>query len=222
MSCMVIFLSTWCWGGCICNCGQIHWRICPNHSRDVWVCQGASALHHLYGSSPVVHLPFCVFVQITKADSKEPSTVRYGKMTPDSDLAWCKKIAIQYDMSWCHRNLRYIIRCFKIDRLQQCSIRWHITILHACLDFFLFFFSPFRLQWQLLDGDLSKDEIDAIGGKRFSQGTSADREIQRTLKLGHGFCFRVDGGMYSWTWGDKSCRCLGREKEPLLYGLMHD
>merc|ERR1711862_546355 len=25
------------------------------------------------------------------------------------------------------------------------------------------------------------DEIDAIGGKRFSQGTSADREIQRTL-----------------------------------------
>lgn len=30
----------------------------------------------------------------------------------------------------------------------------------------------------------SKDEIDAIGGKRFSQGTSADREIQRTLLLG--------------------------------------
>lgn len=25
------------------------------------------------------------------------------------------------------------------------------------------------------------DEIDAIGGKRFSQGTSADREVQRTL-----------------------------------------
>ena len=25
------------------------------------------------------------------------------------------------------------------------------------------------------------DEIDAIGGKRFGQGTSADREIQRTL-----------------------------------------
>ncbi len=25
------------------------------------------------------------------------------------------------------------------------------------------------------------DEIDAIGGKRFSEGTSADREIQRTL-----------------------------------------
>ncbi|CAE7674545.1 RPT4A [Symbiodinium sp. CCMP2592] len=32
------------------------------------------------------------------------------------------------------------------------------------------------------------DEIDAIGGKRFSQGTSADREIQRTLMelLNHG------------------------------------
>lgn len=27
----------------------------------------------------------------------------------------------------------------------------------------------------------AQDEIDAIGGKRFSQGTSADREIQRTL-----------------------------------------
>jgi ATP-dependent 26S proteasome regulatory subunit len=26
-----------------------------------------------------------------------------------------------------------------------------------------------------------KDEIDAIGGRRFSEGTSADREIQRTL-----------------------------------------
>lgn len=25
------------------------------------------------------------------------------------------------------------------------------------------------------------DEVDAIGGRRFSQGTSADREIQRTL-----------------------------------------
>lgn len=25
------------------------------------------------------------------------------------------------------------------------------------------------------------DEIDAIGGKRFSEGTSSDREIQRTL-----------------------------------------
>ena len=25
------------------------------------------------------------------------------------------------------------------------------------------------------------DEIDAIGGRRFSEGTSGDREIQRTL-----------------------------------------
>lgn len=25
------------------------------------------------------------------------------------------------------------------------------------------------------------DEIDAIGGRRFSEGSSADREIQRTL-----------------------------------------
>lgn len=28
---------------------------------------------------------------------------------------------------------------------------------------------------------LFMDEIDAIGGRRFSEGTSADREIQRTL-----------------------------------------
>jgi hypothetical protein len=27
------------------------------------------------------------------------------------------------------------------------------------------------------------DEIDAIGGRRFSEGTSADREIQRTLMV---------------------------------------
>jgi 26S proteasome regulatory subunit T4 len=34
------------------------------------------------------------------------------------------------------------------------------------------------------------DEIDAIGGKRFSEGTSADREIQRTLMEVHSnfFC----------------------------------
>jgi hypothetical protein len=33
------------------------------------------------------------------------------------------------------------------------------------------------------------DEIDAIGGRRFSEGTSADREIQRTLmEVGH-ICF---------------------------------
>ena len=29
--------------------------------------------------------------------------------------------------------------------------------------------------------NLLRDEIDAIGGPRFSKGTSADREIQRTL-----------------------------------------
>src|SRR6201996_4417299 len=30
-------------------------------------------------------------------------------------------------------------------------------------------------------GVIFMDEVDAIGGRRFSQGTSADREIQRTL-----------------------------------------
>ena len=35
------------------------------------------------------------------------------------------------------------------------------------------------------------DEIDAIGGRRFSEGTSADREIQRTLmEVGCSACFR--------------------------------
>jgi hypothetical protein len=38
------------------------------------------------------------------------------------------------------------------------------------------------------------DEIDAIGGRRFSEGTSADREIQRTLmevsKLPMWICYR--------------------------------
>ena len=34
------------------------------------------------------------------------------------------------------------------------------------------------------------DEIDAIGGRRFSEGTSADREIQRTLmEVGGSFHF---------------------------------
>ncbi len=35
------------------------------------------------------------------------------------------------------------------------------------------------------------DEIDAIGGRRFSEGTSADREIQRTLmEVRPGFTYR--------------------------------
>ena len=43
------------------------------------------------------------------------------------------------------------------------------------------------------------DEIDAIGGRRFSEGTSADREIQRTLMevtLGR----PADGGGAKWEW----------------------
>ena len=38
------------------------------------------------------------------------------------------------------------------------------------------------------------DEIDAIGGRRFSEGTSADREVQRTLMEA------------SYTAADRSCR----------------
>lgn len=33
------------------------------------------------------------------------------------------------------------------------------------------------------------DEIDAIGGRRFSEGSSADREIQRTLMEVQFFCY---------------------------------
>ena len=38
------------------------------------------------------------------------------------------------------------------------------------------------------------DEIDAIGGRRFSEGTSADREIQRTLM--------------EVIWEEKQCRLI--------------
>jgi 26S proteasome regulatory subunit T4 len=39
------------------------------------------------------------------------------------------------------------------------------------------------------------DEIDAIGGRRFSEGTSADREIQRTLmEVGFVFESAFDAG----------------------------
>lgn len=37
------------------------------------------------------------------------------------------------------------------------------------------------------------DEIDAIGGRRFSEGTSADREIQRTLMEVRRLCYFVVG-----------------------------
>jgi 26S proteasome regulatory subunit T4 len=43
------------------------------------------------------------------------------------------------------------------------------------------------------------DEIDAIGGRRFSEGTSADREIQRTLmEVSRGIaCFDAMSDMLS-------------------------
>lgn len=55
------------------------------------------------------------------------------------------------------------------------------------------------------------DEIDAIGGRRFSEGTSADREIQRTLMevrldmyFAHEdsilpYCFRHSSSSIKWT-----------------------
>lgn len=33
----------------ICHRGQVHWRVSKAHSRNVWLCQGARALHHLHG-----------------------------------------------------------------------------------------------------------------------------------------------------------------------------
>ena len=36
------------------------------------------------------------------------------------------------------------------------------------------------------------DEVDAIGGRRFSEGTSADREIQRTLMEVNPLCEMSD------------------------------
>lgn len=39
------------------------------------------------------------------------------------------------------------------------------------------------------------DEIDAIGGRRFSEGTSADREIQRTLME---LLNQLDGDLSTW------------------------
>lgn len=48
------------------------------------------------------------------------------------------------------------------------------------------------------------DEIDAIGGRRFSEGTSADREIQRTLMEVRGM-HRCKTGwrpviLFNWQW----------------------
>jgi ATP-dependent 26S proteasome regulatory subunit len=68
------------------------------------------------------------------------------------------------------------------------------------------------------------DEIDAIGGRRFSEGTSADREIQRTLmellSQLDGFDVvgkvRGRGGMGPWLvcggWVAAQGCCLGRVK----------
>lgn len=30
-------------------CRQVYWRVCPFDPRDVWLCQRARTLHHLYG-----------------------------------------------------------------------------------------------------------------------------------------------------------------------------
>jgi len=59
--------------------------------------------------------------------------------------------------------------------------------------FSLFFFSSFFFEFCFVLGYakdhqpcvIFMDEVDAIGGRRFSQGTSADREIQRTLMEVH-------------------------------------
>src|SRR5579859_7554150 len=60
------------------------------------------------------------------------------------------------------------------------------------------------------------DEIDAIGGRRFSEGTSADREIQRTLME---LLNQLDGFDYlgiplSWIW----CTCVNSRPNKGDYG----
>ena len=49
------------------------------------------------------------------------------------------------------------------------------------------------------------DEIDAIGGRRFSEGTSADREIQRTLMEVYLFSI-IKGGRYYGTEREKKAK----------------
>lgn len=54
------------------------------------------------------------------------------------------------------------------------------------LPFRMNFFTFYRLSHEAYAREnqpciIFMDEIDAIGGRRFSEGTSADREIQRTL-----------------------------------------
>src|ERR1700734_2240974 len=61
------------------------------------------------------------------------------------------------------------------------------------------------------------DEIDAIGGRRFSEGTSADREIQRTLmEVGHlsPFYISIDSSMIFSLASEPNgwIRLLGKDK----------
>ncbi len=56
------------------------------------------------------------------------------------------------------------------------------------------------------------DEVDAIGGRRFSEGTSADREIQRTLMelLSQLDGFDVVGKVSAWGVGSGCALGPGR------------
>ena len=60
------------------------------------------------------------------------------------------------------------------------------------------------------------DEIDAIGGRRFSEGTSADREIQRTLME---LLNQLDG----FDQLGKVLSCISNLKlvHKLFFGVMH-
>src|ERR1700678_1702259 len=56
--------------------------------------------------------------------------------------------------------------------MSHCCLSTHACVSHA--------FCPI-LRLVSCCAVIFMDEVDAIGGRRFSQGTSADREIQRTL-----------------------------------------
>lgn len=64
----------------------------------------------------------------------------------------------------------------------------YLCVCLCCVFFFFYVLQPFSEFSPLIFASFSvkpciifMDEIDAIGGRRFSEGTSADREIQRTL-----------------------------------------
>jgi ATP-dependent 26S proteasome regulatory subunit len=60
--------------------------------------------------------------------------------------------------------------------MQVPEVGWHLTWYNGA-----HLYLHFRYAREHQPCVIFMDEVDAIGGRRFSEGTSADREIQRTL-----------------------------------------